>query len=172
MISRVCLTMRAAMSFLPLLRPLRIKAQQRRSTMGHWIAAPHRNIERERPPAIGMVQRKTTLEDAQGDNTPCSCDAGETRSAASTYLLPTTGKDCRDLFRFSGRRNRRCGRLHCPSPKPPLTYFTGHENLLPLDPRKFIWPINSIKGTCNLDFNSICKAKVNPFSSSRQILEH
>lgn len=35
MISRVCLTMRAAMSFLPLLRPLRIKAQQRRSTMGH-----------------------------------------------------------------------------------------------------------------------------------------
>lgn len=36
MISRVCLTMRAAMSFLPLLRPLRINAQQRRSTMGHW----------------------------------------------------------------------------------------------------------------------------------------
>lgn len=36
MISKECLTMRQAISFLPLLRPFIIREQVRRSTMGHW----------------------------------------------------------------------------------------------------------------------------------------
>ena len=36
MISKACFTIRTAITFLPLLRPLRMIEQTRRSTIGHW----------------------------------------------------------------------------------------------------------------------------------------